>query len=352
MFNFYPGPSKLAANMAQYCLEAVDDGILERNHRSEPFRQLYQETLVQFQQKLQLPTDYKLLFISSATEAWEVIAQSLTNNKSGHFFNGAFGNKWFSYAQKLHKADSHTFSINQLPDLTNLTVAPDLLAFTQNETSNGTQLPDEFMEEIGKVHKESLIAYDVTSSLGGINLNWALGDVWFASVQKCFGLPSGLGLLILSPRAIERAEVLQDNKHYNSVLPMLNNAEKWQTHYTPNILNIYLLKRVLEERPSIEALSNALVERAEKLYTEIESFRHFNLLVSNKAVRSNTVLCIEAKPEIVEQVKRAAMNKAILFGNGYGELKHSTFRIANFPAIKEQDFDVLMRFLKDFDARF
>ncbi len=255
MYNFYPGPSKLDARTAQYFQEAVDSGILERNHRSEPFRQLYKETLAQFQQKLNVPATYKLVFISSATEAWEIITQSLTEKGSLHFYNGAFGEKWFNYAHKVNsKSAAQKFNINTTPEITSENELYDVLAFTHNETSNGTQLPLTFMQKVRAAGSQQLIAYDVTSSMAGQNLDWLVGDIWFASVQKCFGLPSGLGVLLLSPKAVERAKKIEDRAHYNAALFMLENAEKWQTHYTPNIAHIFMMNRLLEDRENIQSI--------------------------------------------------------------------------------------------------
>jgi phosphoserine aminotransferase len=351
MLNFYPGPSKLDPNIGQYFQEAVAAGILERNHRSEAFEQLYADVVHQFQQKLQLPKSYRLLFISSATEAWEIIAQSFTKKGSLHFYNGAFGEKWFQYAQKLTaNSKGLSFELNTLADFPQDVSNSDVLAFTHNETSNGTQLTNDFIEKVRSNYAEKLIALDATSSMAGVALDWQKGDLWYASVQKCFGLPSGLGVLILSPKAIEQAENIGESNHYNSALFMLENAAKGQTHYTPNTANIYLLKRLLEDRESIEEVSAKIKERSSMLYKAIEDFNNFELLIKNAEVRSDTVLCIRMQDERIGQLKLAAQKENIILGNGYGSLKGTTFRIANFPAISDGEFDQLLNFLRELDV--
>ena len=65
--------------------------------------------------KLDIPEDYRILFVSSATESWEIISQSLVRTKSPHFYNGAFGQKWFGYANALDKeAVASPFSIDEI----------------------------------------------------------------------------------------------------------------------------------------------------------------------------------------------------------------------------------------------
>jgi phosphoserine aminotransferase len=348
MISFYPGPSRLHPKVVRYMAEACREGVVSINHRSTGFMDLYRETTALFHEKLLLPSDYALYFVSSATECWEIIAQSLTKHKSLHIFNGAFGQKWYTYAARLVEAEPLVFNMEQkllpaaYPDA-------DVICITQNETSNGTQVKPDILKKIRALNPSALIAADATSSMGGINLPWQAADVWFASVQKCFGLPAGLGLLICSPAALSVAQSLQRNHHYNSLLYLEEMRQKWQTSYTPNVLNIYLLMRVLQHsRPvlSTEATLKSRLKKWEVLFDQKST--QLKLLVKNKAVRSHTVLAIESTPEVVKRVKAEALKAGFLLGEGYGKWKESTFRIANFPALKRSEIAKLMDFMYRF----
>lgn len=72
------------------------------------------------------------------------------------------------------------------------------------------------------------------------------------------------------------------------------------------------------------------------------------LLIRNPEVRSRTVLTIEATPAVIEKIKVKAARNGFLIGNGYGELKDSTFRIANFPALRKSEIARLIDFLYDY----
>jgi phosphoserine aminotransferase len=87
--------------------------------------------------------------------------------------------------------------------------------------------------------------------MAGVELDWQSADIWFASVQKCFGLPAGMAVMVCSPKALQYAEIIGDRKYYNSLLFMNDNFKKYQTHYTPNVLEIYLLSKILEQIPDI-----------------------------------------------------------------------------------------------------
>lgn len=351
MVSFYPGPSRVYTKVPQYVKDAYAQGIMSINHRSDEFVDISKRTVALLKGKLNIPAGYTIYFVSSATECWEIIAQSLIEKESIHIYNGAFGEKWFQYTQKL-KPNAKPFVFHReetlVPDKLTFNTK-DVICLTQNETSNGTQVKNEIIQSIRKNNPDSLLAVDATSSMGGVRLNFSTADIWFASVQKCFGLPAGLGILICSPQAIERAQSLNNRQHYNSVLLLDDMMKRWQTSYTPNVLGIYLLMRVMESVKPIDSINKTISSR----YKKWEAFfdtksEQLNLLIRNKTVRSQTVLTIEAKPAIIEKVKAQAKKAGMLLGDGYGDLKSTTFRIANFPAIQRKEIAHLMDFLHDF----
>ena len=97
----------------------------------------------------------------------------------------------------------------------------DLVCITQNETSTATQLREGFILNLYNRLGGALLAVDATSSLAGLNLKYIKADIWYGSVQKCFGLPAGLGVMILSPRAVAQAKAVNDRAHYNGLPAML-----------------------------------------------------------------------------------------------------------------------------------
>ncbi len=342
--SFYPGPSRVYSKVTEYLYEAYMEGVLSWNHRSKEFSNMLETTLELMREKLHIPEDYEIVFCSSATECWEIIAQSLTIKKSHHLYNGAFGEKWMKYTQKLLPATTGTaFGINDVLT-TDIVIDQDaeIIAITQNETSNGTQVSCELIETFKNAHEDKLIAVDATSSMAGIKLNFEVADVWFASVQKCFGLPAGMAVMLLSPKAVKVAEEIDESAHYNSLNFILENFRKYQTPYTPNVMDIYLLMRTMKNSKGIDHIASKLTGRLKEYEQFFESFEAFDFLVSNKQVRSTTVLTLTYNN--VEKLKEEAMESGILLGNGYGDWKDNTFRIANFPAIKKRAVKKLKNF--------
>jgi phosphoserine aminotransferase len=346
MTTFYPGPSKVYPAVADYAAQAVRLGIVSLNHRSAGFMAIVQETMRLLRLKLAIPDDYHITLVSSATECWEIVAQSLTQRTTLHPTMGAFGEKWRDYAHRIRPYTS--------------SAEVDVLCVVQNETSNGMQVS---MNQLRRWRKDCpyLIAVDAVSSMGGIALDWALADVWFASVQKCFGLPAGLAVLVYSPDALRRAEAIGEHDHYNSLLFMHENFQKFQTPYTPNGLGIYCLMRVLETVPSIAETDAQTKRRAAEWYRFLDddlADSPFSPLVPFQddpadnqqmvAVRSDTVIAVSGAVEAIAAVKKAALAAGITLGNGYGLWKDTTFRIANFPAISDDEIEQLRAFLRQY----
>lgn len=350
MISFYPGPSRVHDEIPGYVQDAHELGVMSINHRSDAFMAISERTVSLLKERLNIPSDYTIFYTSSATECWEIIAQSLITDKSYHLYNGAFGQKWHEYTRRLHSgATAVPFGVEEKLDPAKLTFPEEgVICITQNETSNGTQVPSALIKRIKKNHPQHLVAVDAVSSMAGIALDFKAADVWFASVQKCFGLPAGLGLMICSPQAIERSNHIAEKDHYNSLTFMTSMMTRWQTPCTPNVLGIYLLMRVLEDSDNIKDTQEKIVGRHEDWIAFLSEREKIRPLVSNGAVQSHTVVPVTGDADTLQHIKTLAKKNDILLGEGYGEWKSTTFRIANFPALKKKEIKKLMTILKKF----
>jgi phosphoserine aminotransferase len=346
MISFYPGPSRIYDDVPKYVKAACRKGVLSMSHRSDEFMSMMEKTVGLMKEKLDIPGTYQVFFTSSATECWEIIAQSLIREKSIHLYNGAFGAKWLDYTRKLRpQALGEPFDQEALLDASVSFSDGDVICVTQNETSNGTQVLPETIAAIKKNNPRHLIAVDATSSMGGVHLDFKAADVWLASVQKCFGLPAGLGIMVCSPQAIQRLTELNETGHYNSLTLIHEMMKKWQTSCTPNVLGIYLLMQVLKKVKPIDNVHERLQSRMEGWKSLLAHGETLKPLISNPAAQSITVMAIRSSEKDVTMLKRKAEKAGFLLGEGYGSLKKETFRIANFPALKRKEVQALMKFL-------
>lgn len=346
MLSFYPGPSKVYPQVLDFIQEAFDQGIVSINHRSNRFEHLLKETMEAMTASWEIPEEYTIYFVSSATEAWEIVSQSLVKEKSAHFHNGAFGKKWGQYASQINpNTQLIPFGLHEklAANAYKLETDVDTVCLVHSETSNGTSQQISRSDFPANV----LLAVDATSSMGGICLPWLEADVWFASVQKCLGIPAGLGIMICSPKALARAHQLNKRIHYNDILLMEDNRKSFQTHYTPNVLSIYLMCRLTQTLPNlrkIEQETNHKLMLWEKFWS---TQTHWNLqfLIPEKELRLPTVLALSGPTSEIERIQEICLTHGIELGKGYGEWKTNTVRIANFPSHTEADIHQLINVL-------
>jgi phosphoserine aminotransferase len=383
--NFYPGPSKVYPQVKDWLIEAYETDILSIQHRSQKFMDIYESIVKSLQEKHNIPKDYTIVFTSSATECWHILNDNFSEINSYHFFNGgAFGKKWFGYGKANYPKTTFKieFDINEeledkfFQQIPQNDFLPNIICLCQNETSNATQISQKRLSEIRKNRQNDFIFIDSTSSWAGQNLNFSDADAWFASVQKCFGLPAGLGIMALSPNLIDFYNKNKNNialvpttnpavvgvptddnlinistddnhkpKRYNQLSFLIEQANQFQTTYTPNVLGIYLLSKVIGFVPNISVTSEKLEKRATDLYDFLEA-NGYKILIENKKIRSQTVLAIELNEPKLSFLKQKAIQSNIVLGNGYGKWKQNTFRIANFPQHTDKEFEILKEFLK------
>lgn len=349
---FYPGPSKVYPQVKGFLLDAFERGVLSMQHRSPDFVEISRQAILTLKEKMDIPKDYQIFYTSSSTECWQILTQTFEDLNSYHIFNGAFGKKWFEYRQKLAPKTtfSHSFDFQSPFEIESLGKIPDnsLICLTQNETSNATQIANSTIQNLRKKYPNSLICADVASSFGGQVLDWESIDIGLASVQKCLGMPAGMGLLIVSPRALERAKIFDKQLHYNSLSFLNEKMKNYQTTYTPNVLNIYLLMRVAQLIEPIQTISKRIEKQAQNWYNFLEN-NGFELLVKDKSLRSQTVIALQDKPTKILKIKDLALKNGFTLGNGYGDWKDTTIRIANFPALSADEQLKLMDFFEEFD---
>ncbi len=347
MVSFYPGPSRLDPNVEQYLREATQSGILSQNHRSSAFMQLYENTWTTVRSYFNIPEDYSLYFVSSATECWEILSQELGQLNNLHIYNGAFGEKGFAINASFHPDTVIGLPFDKEESPLAETYNAEVIHLTQNETANGTQLSAGWLEDLRKHNPSAYLTVDATSSLGGQVLPMASADVWYASVQKCLGLPSGMALLICSKRVVE---FCKKNKtpYYNSIASLDFQFQNRQTIHTPNILGIYLLYRTLNTRQELKTIHQSLTKQAQEWYQLLEQHNLFEPLIASAAQRSDTIIAVQGSMSHIERFKTYCAEKDYILGNGYGADKNNTFRIANFPAHQVSEIAFLKNLLIHF----
>lgn len=346
-YSFQPGPAQLFPEVEIWTKFALKEGLLSRYHRDAIWREIFREAQEALVRYLGLPEGWTVAFANSATEIWQILVDATATFRSLHFIQGAFAQRWYAfqraanpYAEAMVLAFDQPYQA-QVWRAAEKAPAPEYIALVHVETSVGAYLPD--IGEVRRVFPEALIAADATSSLGGLSLPWHFIDIAFASVQKCLGLPPGLGVLIVSPAA-KRRFMHMPRYRYNALSFILQSAEKHEPIHTPNLLGIFLLSRILQMRLPVSETEGDLRARAFRLYSEIEKKGFIPLVLP--LYRAPTVLAFKVESsEVMYELRRRAEHAGLYLGWGYGAYKEESFRVANFPALPEESYGMLLEVL-------
>lgn len=352
---FTPGPSELYPTFAKHMQTALDEKIGAISHRSKQFQEIYAHTEFQLRTLLQLPANFTILFLASATEIWERILQNTVAHTSYHLVNGSFSQKFYECAQELQLTalkDEVPFSNGFYPDQLTVPATTETICLTHNETSSGVSMPVADINQFRAKHEEALIFVDCVSSLPYPDFDYTKIDSTYFSVQKCFGMPAGLGVWIVNERVVDKAKLLASQGKslgtYHTLPSLLSKAKVNQTPETCNVLFICMLGKIVEDMNKIGAteLRAATDRKAAMVYDYLISSKTFSPAVADSNLRSQTTIVANTSIDSTEVNKQLApFDMAV--GTGYGNYKEQQIRIANFPAHSEDDMKKLVDQLKE-----
>ncbi|HVA96777.1 MAG TPA: aminotransferase class V-fold PLP-dependent enzyme [Candidatus Acidoferrales bacterium] len=352
---FTPGPSALYPTVTGHFQAGFTQNIASVSHRSKQFQEIYQDLTGGLKKLLSIPDDYLIFIVGSGTEAMERTIQNCVGKYSFHFVNGSFSKRFFTTAQELAKKPSSVeVSLGEGFNVKNISIPKqtELICFTHNETSTGVMIPGAAIEMIAKKYPKMLVAVDTVSSAPYGDLDYKLLDVVFFSVQKLFGLPAGLGIMVVSPRAIKKSEELLKKGisigSYHSFPTLLRSSEKFQTPETPPVLEMYVLEKVIHDMLAvgITKIRKETEQKAKMFYDFLDTSDTLSAFVKDKRFRSPTTIVVDIQKS-KKDVRKFLAEKGFLVLSGYGPNKETQIRIANYPAHSVQDVKRLIRELKN-----
>ncbi|MFN6945217.1 MAG: aminotransferase class V-fold PLP-dependent enzyme [Cytophagaceae bacterium] len=352
---FTPGPSELYPSIPKHIQSAIEDKIGAISHRSKQFQEIYKNTTDGLRHLLNIPQNYKVFFLGSATEVWERVIQNCVEKTSYHCVNGSFSKRFYEFSGELgKKAIKNEVPFGESFFAENLSIPEEteLICLTHNETSSGATMPVEEIHKIRSKNAKALICVDAVSSLPFPSFDYEKIDTVFFSVQKCFGLPAGLGVWLINDRCIAKAKELESKGlslgTYHTVSSLLSKAEANQTPETPNVWTIYLLGKVIEDmnEKGISNIRKETEDKAAMLYDFINSSNYLSNAVKEPLHRSKTTIVANSTITASDINKKLeAFDMAI--GSGYGSYKDKQIRIANFPTHSPEQVKNLISKLKE-----
>lgn len=307
--HFSSGP---CAKRPGYRLDLLKQDLLGRSHRSKTGKKRLQRAIEKTKEILGLPADYLLGIVpASDTGAFEMAMWNLLGARGvDAVYFESFGKTWADDIQKhLKLSDLRIIDADygSLPELVEINFEHDVV-FTWNGTTSGVKIPSgDFIPS----DRLGLTLCDATSAVFAMAIPWDKIDVATFSWQKVLGGEAAHGMLVLSPRAVERLEsytppwplpkIFRLKKGNKVMLDIFEGS----TINTPSMICTEDYLDALSWVESIGGLP-ALIRRSEENLAVIEEFvaahSWIDFLAADPASRSNTSVCLTLELE-AEKIK-------------------------------------------------
>ncbi|MDY8110735.1 phosphoserine transaminase [Fulvimarina sp. 2208YS6-2-32] len=297
---FSSGP---CAKRPGWSLEALKDAALGRSHRAKVGKTKLARAIDETRDLLNVPADYRIGIVpASDTGAVEMAMWSLLGERGTDVVAWeSFGAGWVSDAVKqLKLADVRTFeaAYGEIVDFAEVDFDRDVV-FTWNGTTSGVKMPN---GDAIPSDRKGLTICDATSAAFAQDLPWDKLDVVTFSWQKVMGGEAAHGMLILGPRAVERLESYTPSWPLPKIFRMTKGGKliegifKGETINTPSMLCVedYLDALAWGKRiGGLEALKARSEANLQAVETYVEANGFLGFLAADKAIRSNTSVCLQ-----------------------------------------------------------
>ncbi|MFT0893138.1 phosphoserine transaminase [Pseudochelatococcus sp. G4_1912] len=305
---FSSGP---CAKRPGWSVEVLKDAAVGRSHRAKIGKNKLKLAIDLTREVLQVPDDYRIgILPASDTGAVEAVLWSTLGARGVDMLAWeSFGEGWVTdVVKQLKLPDVRVFKApyGELPDLTQVDTKTRDVVLAWNGTTSGVRVPNaDWIAD----DREGLIINDATSAAFAQPLEWKKFDVVTFSWQKVLGGEGAHGIVILSPRAVERLETYKPAWPLPKIFRLTSGGKLiegifvGETINTPSLLATEDYIDALQWAKSVGGL-DGLIARADGNATVLNDWVARTAWVANlakdEAIRSNTSVCLSiADPEVI-----------------------------------------------------
>ena len=353
--NFSSGP---CAKRPGYDVSKLDLSVLGRSHRANIGKKALQSACLDTAEILGLPDGYRVAVVpASDTGAMEMAMWSMLGERPVDvLYWESFGQGWATdISQQLQLKNTRVLSAKygQLPDLSEVNCDHDVV-FTWNGTTSGAKVPNaDWIDS----NRKGLTFCDATSAVFAQKMDWEKLDVITYSWQKVLGGEGGHGMLILSPRAVERLESYVPPRPLPKIFRMTKGGKLIESLFsgatinTPSMLCVVDYLDALNWVESIGGI-NVTIARADKNLATLEKFvgQHpwIEFLTTEQKIRSNTSVCLtlDLSPEQVKSVVELLDEQEVAYDIGAYRDAPAGLRIWCGATIENSDLEALLPWLE------
>lgn len=353
--NFSSGP---CSKRPGYNIANLDLSTLGRSHRAAIGKKALEKACVQTAEILGLPKGYRVGVVAgSDTGAMEMAMWSLLGERPLDVFAWeSFGQGWvtdITKQLKLENVNTYTADYGQLPDMSQANPDNDVV-FTWNGTTSGVKLPDgNWIDD----NRKGLTICDATSAVFAMEMPWEKLDVVTFSWQKVLGGEGAHGMLILSPRAVERLESYTPPWPMPKLFRLTSKGKltegifKGATINTPSMMCVADYLDALNWVESLGGVS-AAIQKSEENLSVLEAFVEktpwIHFLAEDKALRSNTSVCftLDLSDDQVKSIVKLLESEGAAFDIGAYRDAPAGLRIWAGATVEKSDLEAFLPWLE------
>ena len=352
--NFSSGP---CSKRPGYDVANLDIGTLGRSHRSSVGKAALARACLDTAEILGLPEGYRVGVVpASDTGAVEMIMWSVLGQRPVDIFAWeSFGRDWLTDATKqltLDEVNTYTADYGLLPDMTQANPDNDCI-FTWNGTTAGVKVPNaDWISDA----RSGLTICDATSAVFAMDMPWEKLDVVTYSWQKVLGGEGAHGMLILSPRAVERLETYTPPWPMPKIFRMTKGGKlvegifRGETINTPSMLCVADYLDALDWVRSIGGLPGSIAKSEANLevlsgFVQSRSWAHFLAQDATQVSNTSACLTLDLEPDQVKQIVKLLDTEAVAYDIGAYRDAPPGLRIWCGATVEASDLKVLLPWL-------
>jgi phosphoserine aminotransferase len=298
--HFSSGP---CAKRPGWNLQNLTDAVLGRSHRSKIGKAKLKRVIDLTREVLEVPADYRIGIVpASDTGAVEMALWSMLGARPVTVLAWeSFGEGWVTDVEKQLRLKDLTViraPYGELPNLRKVDFENDVV-FTWNGTTSGVRVPN---GDWISAKREGLTICDATSAAFAQRLDWPKLDVVTFSWQKALGGEGAHGMLVLSPRAVERLETYKPARPLPKIFRLTKGGKlnegvfTGETINTPSMLCVEDYLDALQWAKSAGGLTATIARsdaNAKNLSDWVAATAWVDHLAKNANERSNTSVCLK-----------------------------------------------------------
>lgn len=349
--NFYAGPSVLPDVVYEQAIEAVKDfagtgiSLLSISHRSKQFDAVNEETMALYNELLNIPDGYKVIFVGGgASTQFFTVPYNLLKTKAAYLNTGTWANKALKeaklFGETIEVASSADKNYTYIPKIFTVPQDVDYFHITTNNTIYGTQVRED------KDYGVPLVA-DMSSDFVSRPVDVSKYALIYAGAQKNVG-PAGVTVVIIKEDILGKVD-----RPIPTMVDYRTHISKGSMFNTPPVFAIFCMKETLKWLKNIGGLAvmeKMNIDKAQLLFNEIDRNPLFVSTIpdpNDRSLMNITFVLNEEYKHLEQSFLDLCAQKDIVGIKGHRSV--GGFRASTYNALAKESVQVLVDTMREFE---